>query len=296
MQRFLTPGKPLPSRYVARIYATYRTEANEEIWIPIKDYVKMRLHTAANRTRCGKILLASHINLKGIPLLEARDTKVMKFCLLIILLVVIPGCSNKPYIIKQTDISVLTSKEIYIVNHGWHTGFVVPAHTIQSQLPQLADRFNNTSYFEFGWGDKGFYQAEQITSGLTLQAVFWPTEAVIHVVALTERPDIYYFNSEMEVLCLEKKQYAILISFIEHSFYKDNNGYIISLKNGVYGNSQFYKGEGDYYLMNTCNKWTAKGLKSIGLDIQPTFKLTAGSVMSFLSEQNRELNKASCAR
>ena len=53
-------------------------------------------------------------------------------------------------------------------------------------------------------------------------------------------------------------------------------------KNGLYGDSQFYKGVGDYHLMNTCNKWTAKGLESAGMDISPTFKLSAGSVMDYI--------------
>ena len=78
----------------------------------------------------------------------------------------------------------------------------------------------------------------------------------------------------------------MLISFIENSFYKQSNGDIVPLKNGIYGDSQFYKGEGDYYLMNTCNKWTAKGLSSAGMDISTTFKLTAGSIMDYLLKQN----------
>ncbi len=219
----------------------------------------------------------------------------MKYCVLFFLLVVISGCSSKPFVINQTDISVPGSAEIYVVNHGWHTGFVVPSHTIQSKLPTLFNRFKNSLFLEFGWGDKEFYQAEQITSGLTLQAIFWPTESVLHVAEVTERPDIYFSNSDLEIVCLNKDQYGFLMSFIERSFYKDNSGQIVSLNNGIYGNSQFYRGEGDYYLMNTCNKWTAKGLKSAGLDIQPTFKLTAGSIMSFLLEENKELSKGSCS-
>jgi len=59
-------------------------------------------------------------------------------------------------------------------------------------------------------------------------------------------------------------------------------GKVKELKNGIYGNSQFYKGVGDYYLMNTCNKWTAKGLRSTGMDISTKFTLTAGSVIGYL--------------
>ena len=40
--------------------------------------------------------------------------------------------------------------------------------------------------------------------------------------------------------------------------------------------------------MNTCNRWTAKGLKSIGMDISPTLKLTAGSVMNYLTKSKIE--------
>lgn len=209
-------------------------------------------------------------------------------------LLIVTGCSGKPFIVKQTNISVPTSKQIFIVSHGWHTGFVVPAKTILAQLPQLANLFGETSFIEFGWGDKGFYQAEEITSGLTLSAVLWPTESVVHVVSVPEKPIVYFSSSEVIALCLNRKQYALLISFIEHSFSKDSSGNIIKLKKGIYGNSQFYKGEGDYYLMNTCNKWTAKGLNSAQVNISPAFKLSADSVMDFLSSYKNGRIKGAC--
>jgi uncharacterized protein (TIGR02117 family) len=218
----------------------------------------------------------------------------MKYIFIAICLIFVSACSTKPHIVKHTDIKVTSNKEIYIVSHGWHTGFVVPAEAILKQLPQLKDRFKNTPYIEFGWGDRDFYQAQEITSGLTIQAIFWPTESVIHAVAIPERADIYFPNSDVEVICLKTDQYSLLISFIENSFYKDKNNKIIKLKNGTYGNSQFYKGEGDYYLMNTCNKWTAKGLKSVGLDISTTFKLSADSIMDYVSEYNTTLTSHSC--
>jgi uncharacterized protein (TIGR02117 family) len=209
-------------------------------------------------------------------------------------LLLVSACSTKPHVVKQTAISAPAPKEIYIVSHGWHTGFVVPASTIQSLLPQLRDRFPDTPYMEFGWGDKSYYQAEEATSGLTMRAIFWPTESVVHVVAVPERPDLHFSDDEAETLCLDNEQYALLISFIEHSFYKDSDGSIIKLKDGSYGDSHFYKGEGDYYLMNTCNTWTAKGLKSAGLSISPAFKITAGSIMGYLSKHNKALTEHSC--
>lgn len=219
---------------------------------------------------------------------------MMKIIIITLSLLILTACSSKPFVITQTDISVSDEQEVYIVDHGWHTGFVVPAKTIQKRLPQLKQRFPKTAYIEFGWGDKGFYQAEEITSGLTLQAIFWPTESVVHAVAIPEKPDIYFPNSQVESLCLNPNQYALLVNFIENSFDRNGDGEINLLKKGIYGNSQFYKGVGDYYLMNTCNKWTAKGLKSAGFDISTTFKLTASSIMDYLSEQRKSLPTRSC--
>lgn len=217
----------------------------------------------------------------------------MRYISLFIFLLFLGACSTKPYIVKKSYITIEGSKEIYVVDHGWHTGFVVPSDTITKQLPLLKQRFRNTSFIEFGWGDKGFYQANEITSGLTLQAIFWPTESVIHAVDVSESPEIFFPNSQVERLCLQRKQYSKLITFIENSFYKNDIGDIVPLKNGIYGNSQFYKGEGKYYLMNTCNKWTAKGLSSADMDISTTFKLTTSSILDYLSERGEALTNGS---
>lgn len=204
----------------------------------------------------------------------------------ILIALALSGCSTKPHIVKTTDIKTSKSMGVSIVSHGWHTGFVVPSDTITSRLPQLKERFENSPYLEFGWGDKGFYQSEEITSSLTIRAIFWPTESVVHVVEVPEPAEVYFPDSKIITLCLQSDQYSKLVAFIESSFYKEVGGKIHPTKNGIYGNSQFYKGVGDYYLMNTCNKWTAKGLASTGMDITTTFKLTADSIMDYLSDEN----------
>jgi len=209
----------------------------------------------------------------------------MKTLLIIITVIAISACSAKPDIVKHAeDFTGSGRNEVFVVSHGWHTGLILSAAPIQERMPALQQRFGNTLYIEFGWGDKGFYQAKEITSGLTLRAIFWPTESVMHVVSVPE--DVYAFfpASDIEKLCLSDSEFVSLAEFIINSFYRDNKGRVVELKNGLYGDSQFYKGVGDYYLMNTCNKWTAKGLKSTGMDISTTFKLTAGSVMGYIKD------------
>ena len=215
---------------------------------------------------------------------------VVKFLLLTLCL--ISGCSSKPYIVGSSERNFVGGQyQVYVVSHGWHTGFVISAVDIQNMMPELKIRFTHARNIEFGWGDKGFYQAKEITTGLTLQAIFWPTESVIHAVAVPNDVERYFSKSNIEILCLNDSEYLSLIKFISHSFARNEAGGVLPQKNGIYGNSQFYTGVGDYYLMNTCNKWTAKGLRSAGLSIAPIFKLTAGSIINYLGNQDPALTK-----
>ena len=87
------------------------------------------------------------------------------------------------------EIDNSTWNEVYVVNHGWHTGFVIPASGIHQLIPELKNRFGNAPYIEFGWGDNEFYQAEEITSGITLKAIFLPTDSVVHAVLVPLKVD-----------------------------------------------------------------------------------------------------------
>ncbi|MDP2702217.1 MAG: DUF2459 domain-containing protein, partial [Candidatus Rokubacteria bacterium] len=56
---------------------------------------------------------------------------------------------------------------------------------------------------------------------------------------------------------------------------------------GQYANSRFYVAREKYFLLKTCNTWTARALRSAGLPITSLYAATAGSVM----HQTRTLGK-----
>ena len=199
----------------------------------------------------------------------------------LVLLVVISACSGKPYVVKPDSEppNAIRSHPLSVVSHGWHTGLIIPASDLNPIIPELTERFGEPPYYEIGWGDKGFYQAPEISIGLGFQAMFWSEGAIMHVVAVPDRPSEYFQQSELIPICLTDAQIAALITFISASFQRDAHGHIVPLQKGLYGNSQFYDAEGRYDLLNTCNKWTAKGLQSAGVDIFPALSLTSGSVM-----------------
>jgi len=197
------------------------------------------------------------------------------------------GCSTEPDFVEHVSQNDLKKDiTIYVVSHEWHTGFVIPVSLIQTKIPEIKQRFRTSPNIEFGWGDQGFYQADKITFGLTINAIFWPTNTVIHAVAVPTNISDYFPNSKMLPLSLSNSELESLVGFISNSFHRDSDGKIIPLSHGIYGNSQFYRAKGQYYLWNTCNTWTAKGLKSTGRDINPPFKITADSITNYLTSDN----------
>ncbi len=199
---------------------------------------------------------------------------------LYLLLITLPGCATLPHAISASNPTNKTPDErVHVVSHGWHTGIILEANSLNRLIPSLADRFSKADFYEIGWGDAGFYQAEKITATITLNAVFLPSDAVVHVVGFEGDPAGYFQTSEVRSVSLTDEGMEGLCEFIESSFAKDQAGEPIRSSVGLYGDSQFYQGEGKYHLFNGCNKWTAKALCSGGIEIEPALKITSSSVM-----------------
>ena len=184
----------------------------------------------------------------------------------------------------------------YAVSNGWHVGLIVPAGRMNALMPELKKRFDNAkttsagvspslspsrspAYYEIGWGDRGFYEAKEITKLMAVQAMFNSPGTVMHVVAVHD-PAKTFGRSQLTKFCLTEAQLTNLETFIVNSFAKNTADNIISRRLGLYGDSQFYEGAGTYHFLNSCNTWAAKALRSAGFDISPTFKLFSRQVMN----------------
>jgi uncharacterized protein (TIGR02117 family) len=200
----------------------------------------------------------------------------------LVLVSALSGCATYPKAVEPAEVLQASSLTVQVASHGWHTGIILPVELVYSKIPELEDRFIGAHFLEIGWGDAGFYQANEITSGITFRAIFLPTDSVVHVVGLEIPAHRYFTGSLVKNVEINQANLDSLLSFVSNSFGRDAQGGLIELRKGIYGDSQFYAGEGSYYALNTCNKWTAKALYSAGIDISPALKLTASSVMSTL--------------
>ena len=207
-------------------------------------------------------------------------------------LIFLTSCATLPRAIRiQSSAGGERNQRIHVASHGWHTGIILERENLNKRIPSLADRFPDSNYYEIGWGDAGYYQANKITAEITWNAIFMPSDTVIHLVGLTDHPVKYFDNSEVREVLISADDMESLCTFVESSFLRDESGRPVMLGKGLYGDSQFYEAQGKYHLFNGCNKWTAKALYSGGVEIDPFFKLTSASVMHEIGLPARSFKK-----
>ena len=85
-----------------------------------------------------------------------------RFVPYMLLLVIFTGCVGS-HSWQALPESSEDERTIYVVSHGWHTGLILPYESL-SALPDLEKVLGESTYYEFGWGDADFYQAEEVLS------------------------------------------------------------------------------------------------------------------------------------
>lgn len=212
------------------------------------------------------------------PIKQSETEQAMKIPVYTMILVCL-GCSSMTEW-QNLPTSATDQHTLYVVSHGWHTGIVLNGNDLGESLLPIEKQFGKHHYYEIGWGDKGFYQAKEITISLILDAVFLPTESVMHVVAFNATPASYFTQSEVVPLIISSKGLLNLQKFLAASFSRNDQGEILQIGSGIYGNSLFFNSDTPYHLMHTCNTWVAEALAVTGAPVSGFLTLRARSVIS----------------
>jgi uncharacterized protein (TIGR02117 family) len=172
------------------------------------------------------------------------------------------------------------SKSIYLASHGWHAGIVIKRTDIPEGIwPEHYD-FPDAEYLEVGWGDKDYYMTPDPGMGITLKAGLLPTDSVLHVVSFRGSVERYFSRSEITRIDLSYEGFARLCRYISNSYARDEAGKVQALGPGLYGKSRFYLSRETYHAFNTCNVWTARGLRNAGCPLVPASTLTVEELMT----------------
>ena len=192
------------------------------------------------------------------------------------------GCAVPPNDVMPPG-SCEPQQEFSVVGHGWHTGVVIRARDLERRLPELAVSLGAASLVELGWGDAAFYRAPEPTLSLALRAVLYPTDAVLHVVAIPNRNLRAHFpDSTVVTVAVPESGYARLLDHLVETFARTPDGGLIALEPGLYGRSRFYRAEGLFDASNTCNTWVARAVAATGYPVRKTTVVTAGGLLNEL--------------
>ncbi len=173
--------------------------------------------------------------------------------------------------------------EIFVCTNGVHTDLVLPAATKamnwttelrRSDFPG-ADPW--TTHFSFGWGDRAFYletrRWEDLSLSTALSALVGGGPTVMHVYALYTPAG----SPDCGALLLREGQYRALVEYVRGSFRRDAGGAVMPLRGSGYGPTDlFYEAVGRYSPFDTCNEWTAKGLRAAGVTVGAWTPLEGG--------------------
>lgn len=116
--------------------------------------------------------------------------------------------------------------------------------------------------------------------GITIKAGLLPTASVLHVVGFSGSVTQYFPHSEVVRIELSETGFQQLCSYLENTYALDEAGRSQPLGPSLYGSGRFYLSRENYHAFNTCNVWTARGLREAGLHITPAANLTVDSLMA----------------
>lgn len=182
-------------------------------------------------------------------------------------------------------------RSIYVVAHGWHAGIALSSEDLGGELEFVREYLRPGHYYEFGWGEADFYQADKVTPAIFLKAVFWRNPSVMHVFSMPGTPPEQYKGGEVVELKLSEAGLKHLKDKLRSSFKLDAARRPYPLKVGPQGEDRFFKAEGYYFIAHTCNTWTARALESGGVPMDTVFTLRSASVMRQVKKAREEYRR-----
>lgn len=156
---------------------------------------------------------------------------------------------------------------IYILSNGFHSDIAVPRLDGETfaQLDLIEEDYpvelDQVEYWAVGWGSKTAYTSLMAVSDLTLgiasKALAFD-ETVMHITplgALTAGESVYKIN-------ISSAQYEALLSAMKQ-FFADTAPLEVTQGFG----DRFYAGKGRFAPWLSCNTWTGRRLREIGIGV-----------------------------
>lgn len=161
--------------------------------------------------------------------------------------------------------------DVGLWSNGWHTSYSLPAELLAADHP-LRRLYPQAGWFLVGWGDSGFYRSDGTDLGLGLKALLPGGATVVHVIASKRPVEETFIPAELAPIGVSRAGAHALAERLKTSLDLDADGNVAVVAPGQHGpQSRFLAARGAFDLFQVCNHWTARGLRSAGVDINAAF-------------------------
>jgi hypothetical protein len=171
---------------------------------------------------------------------------------------------------------------VTVIGRGWHTDIGLAAGPGLGPLRAFEEEFPGARFFLFGFGEREYLEARDTTPWLLLRALF-PSEGLVLVTALNASPAEAFADYRVIERPVSREGLARLTHFIAASIEWLPEGRPRLEAEGPYDGSLFYASPTTYDLFDTCNTWTARGLRAAGLRVMAAGVVTDAQVLDQLA-------------
>jgi len=205
----------------------------------------------------------------------SRAARVGALAICALLMVV--GC--RPVPLPPQDPAAERTHAVYLVSHGRHAGVALYREDLSvDEWPALdaLDAPREPTFVEVGWGDAGFYPADAPTVGDGARALFWPTESVLHLVAVDQSLPEAFPLSTIVRLTVTEAGFERLVEFIT----RHHADVLEPVARSLYHRGHFFPADRRYHFLYNSNRWSGEALERAGVPIASSIILFEHQLMT----------------
>jgi uncharacterized protein (TIGR02117 family) len=166
-----------------------------------------------------------------------------------------------------SPVPVANGAKIHLVSNGWHVSLVLPAGEWPRELalaPYGVD-VSQARFVAFGWGERRFYMETRTFADADLatglRALAWNADTVVHATFLDAVDETH---PRVRTLTVGPAQLDALNAYVRDAF----AGAAPEAAGEGFGLADaFFRANGTYSPIATCNEWVGAALRAAGIPI-----------------------------
>lgn len=175
--------------------------------------------------------------------------------------------------------------ELHLYSNGYHSDIGAPAEIFPDDHP-LRRLYPQARTFLVGWGDRAFYASDGSDVLIGLDALIPPSPSAFHITYDAAEASAYLGPTDDIAIGVSREGAERFVSYVDRYLVLDEDGNAIQISNGkVIGRSAFLRSRGSFHLLNVCNQWMARALRTAGIDVNARAAWLAGPLIRQVRRQ-----------